>query len=81
MGAIFCLYNGIPVQSSAQQIITLTPQTQFEFADSLYKNKDYPAAKVEFQKFLFFSPRTSMRIRRVSRSACVCIIKKTMETL
>ena len=42
------------VQLSAQQIITLTPQTQFEFADSLYKNKDYPAAKVEFQKFLFF---------------------------
>jgi tetratricopeptide (TPR) repeat protein len=42
---------------NAQEAITLTPETQFEFADSLYQNKDYPAAKIEFQKFLFFFPK------------------------
>jgi tetratricopeptide (TPR) repeat protein len=57
MGIIILLFDGWDVSVDAHQTITLTPETQFEFADSLYRKNDYTAAKIEFQKFLFFFPQ------------------------
>ncbi len=57
LGVIILLLGGMTIQASASQSLTLTPETQFEFADSLYQSKDYQSAKVEFKKFLFFFPQ------------------------
>jgi tetratricopeptide (TPR) repeat protein len=38
----------------------LTSAAQFDFADSLFKNKDYLAAKIEFQKFVYFFPQDDL---------------------
>ncbi len=46
-----------------QAPLLLTPDAQFEFADSLYKHREFGSAKSEFEKFIFFFPGDS-RVER-----------------
>lgn len=57
MGVVFVLCGGAINGLNAQQSIALTPEMQFDFAEFLFNNKDYTAAKVEFQKFIFVFPQ------------------------
>lgn len=51
-------------QLYSEPLIELTPENQFAFADSLFEQKNYPSATIEFKKFIFFFPEDE-RIEQV----------------
>jgi len=56
----FCILNfGLVDRLYGEPIAELTAQRQFAFAESLFENKDYLSAAMEFKKFVFFFPEDS----------------------
>ncbi len=47
-------------QAETRDAITLTSHQQFDFADSLYKHKNYLSAEIEFNKFVFLFPQDDL---------------------
>ena len=60
--------------------IIITSDLQYDYADTLFKNKDYDAAMVEYKRFVHFFP-DSDRLDRAAFNIAVCLFeqKKYME--
>jgi tetratricopeptide (TPR) repeat protein len=56
MWAFFFLIQRGPALAADTRELTLSPERQFAYADSLFQEKDYRTAEVEFKRFIHFFP-------------------------
>lgn len=65
---------------SEENKILINSDMQFDYAESLFRNKDYDTAIIEYKRFLHFFPE-SRRLDRVKFNIAVCLFeqKKYME--
>jgi tetratricopeptide (TPR) repeat protein len=67
-GLFFLVLAAQASQAQTAQMV-ITADMQFGYADSLFHSQDYPAAQVEFKRFLHFFPEDSRRFEAEFKTA------------
>lgn len=67
-------------EGSCEEKITITSEMQYDYAQTLFRNKDYDAARVEYKRFIHFFPESG-RLAEAKFNIAVCLFeqKKYME--
>jgi tetratricopeptide (TPR) repeat protein len=52
----FALIRPVPVPAADEPELTLSPDRQFSYADTLFQDQDFRTAEVEFKRFIHFFP-------------------------